>query len=168
MDTLERKSPAEITYGLNALIDGIVDVASKNGVTLLGVAPRADGTFPESQIEILKRLGDWMKINKTALHGADWHTACEAGTLRFTRKGRYVYAIDLEQPSAPVVIRAVKPEPDSAIRMLGSDKDLAWHQEGSDLVIDELPDPLPCDHAWTFRIRFAAVVNETQRAAAGN
>ncbi|NQU23300.1 MAG: alpha-L-fucosidase [Candidatus Nealsonbacteria bacterium] len=120
--------------GLNALIDGIVDVASKNGVTLLGVAPRADGTFPESQVETLNRLGDWMKINKTALHGTEWHTTCEAGSLRFTRKGRYLYAIDLEQPSAPVVIPAVTPEPDSTIRMLGSDKDLTWHREGGNVL----------------------------------
>jgi len=132
-------------------------VASKNGVTLLGVAPRADGTFPESQIEILNRLGDWMKVNKTALHGTDWHTTCEAGTLRFTRKGRYLYAIDLETPSAPAVIPDVTPEPGSTIRMLGSDKNLAWRQEGSDLVIGEIPDPLPCDHAWVFRIRPAGI-----------
>jgi len=155
VDALEHKSAAQITYGLNALIDGIVDVASKNGVTLLGVAPRADGTLPESQVEILNRLGDWMKMNKMALHGADCHSTCEAGTLRFTVKGDHLYAIDLERPKIPEVVPGVTPRPGSAIRMLGSDEKLSWRQDGRNLVIDELPDPLPCEHAWVFRIEGA-------------
>ena len=152
IDDLEKKSPSEIDNAVGALVDGIVDVASKNGVTLVGVAPRADGTFPQSQIEILNQLGDWMKINKVALHGADWHSPCEAGSLRFTSKGACLYAIDLKKPGIPVTLPGVTPKPGSVIRMLGSDKDLAWHRDGSDLVIDQLPDPLPCDHAWVFRI----------------
>lgn len=36
---------------VNMLVDGIVDRVSKNGVTLLDVAPKADGTLPEAQIE---------------------------------------------------------------------------------------------------------------------
>jgi hypothetical protein len=39
--------------------------------------------------------------------------------------------------------------------MLGYDKPLPWHMDGEDLVIEELPDPLPCEHAWTFKIRMA-------------
>jgi hypothetical protein len=47
--------------------------------------------------------------------------------------------------------------------MLGSDKPLGWHLEegeddydeeyGQNLVIEELPDPLPCDYAWSFKIQ---------------
>jgi len=96
-----------------------------------------------------------MKINKAALHGTDCHSHCEAGSLRFTVKGNYLYAIDLEKPGIPEVVPGVTPEPGSAIRMLGSNKDLSWHQDGRDLVIDELPDPLPCDHAWVFRIELS-------------
>ncbi|HUT09629.1 MAG TPA: alpha-L-fucosidase [Thermoguttaceae bacterium] len=155
IDDLEDKSPVEIHDSVNTLVDGIVDVTSKNGVTLVGVAPRADGTLPESQVEILNQLGDWMKINKTALHGADWHSPCMAGNLRFTVKGDSLYAIDLEKPGLPEVVPGVTPEPGSVIRMLGSSKDLSWHQDGGNLVIEELPDPLPCDHAWVFRIELS-------------
>ena len=43
--------------------------------------------------------------------------------------------------------------------MLGSDKSLAWHLDDADeddrgtLVIEEVPNPLPCDYAWSFRIQ---------------
>ena len=161
---------------VNMLVDGIVDRISKNGVTLLDVAPKADGTLPEAQIEGLKKLGEWMSINKEALYAAkpapfvkggsdDW----SFGSIRFTEKGDYLYAIELgnewptklgfadyedsKPPSVPYIIPGVKPIEDSDILMLGSKKILPWHQEGDDLVIEELPDPLPCDYAWSFKIK---------------
>lgn len=152
IDVLESKTEEESYNGLNDLIDGIVEVTSKNGVILLGVAPRADGTYPESQIEVLNKLGDWMKINKVALHGVERRIPNAAGSFRFTVKGDYLYAIDLEKPVLPEVIPGVSPKEGSEIRMLGSKQNLSWHQQGSNLVIDELPDTLPCDHAWVFRI----------------
>ena len=155
MTSQEDKTPAQIEEGVNALVDGIVDVKSKNGVTLLGVAPRADGTFPDAQVKVLNKLGAWMRVNKQALHGADCRIPCAAGTLRFTRKAHYLYAIDLEKPSTPAVIPGVTPVPGSTIRMLGSDENLAWHLDDGNVVIDGLPDPLPCDYAWAFKIRFA-------------
>ena len=37
--------------------------------------------------------------------------------------------------------------------MLGSSENLPWHQEGDNVVIEKIPDPLPCDYAWTFKIQ---------------
>jgi alpha-L-fucosidase len=167
---------------VNMLVDGIVDRISKNGVTLLDVAPKADGTLPEAQIEGLKKLGEWMAVNKEALYAARPAPFVEggvdtwkAGTLRFTEKGTYLYAIELgniwptklgfadykdsKRPSAPYTIPGVKPVKGSTIRMLGVSKDLPWHLEGDDLVIEELPDSLPGDYAWSFKIR---ILDESQ------
>jgi alpha-L-fucosidase len=161
---------------VNMLVDGIVDRISKNGVTLLDVAPKADGTLPQAQIEGLKKLGDWMAINKEALYAARCAPFTDggvdtwaAGTVRFTEKGIYLYAIDLgniwpptvgfadykdsQPPKAPLTISGVKPIQGSKIQMLGNGKDLPWHQDGTDLVIEEIPDQLPCDYAWSFKIR---------------
>ena len=163
---------------VNMLVDGIVDRISKNGVTLLDVAPRADGTLPEAQIQGLKELGDWMKHNKEALYAArpapfheggvdQWQA--KDGTMRFTEKGDYLYAIDLGNqwpptvgfaqyeestwPTAPYTIPGVTPVEGSEIRMLGAEESLPWRQEGDDVVIESLPDPLPCDHAWCFKVQ---------------
>jgi len=161
---------------VNLLIDEIVDITSKNGVTLLDVAPKADGTLPQEQIEGLKELGKWMKINREALYAAkpasfieggsdDW----QVGTMRLTEKGNYLYAIELGNefpstkgfaayddstpPSVPIIIPNVTPVKGSEIKMLGSEIDLTWHMDGDDLVIDELPDELPCEYAWSFKIK---------------
>lgn len=152
------------------LVEIIVNNVSKNALTFFSVAPKPDGTLPEAQVEGLKKLGDWMAINKPALYGTvpasfmmGGTYISQAGSLRYLRKKEYLYAIDLEKPTAPLVIPGVKPLPGSKITMLGSDKSLKWHQEYKDdedeeedignLVIEELPDPLPCDYAWSFKIQ---------------
>lgn len=160
---------------VNMLVDGIVDRISKNGVTLLDVAPKADGTLPRAQIDGLKELGKWMAINKEALYAAKPASLVEggidewkAGTYRYLEKGSYLYAIDLGNvwptdkgfaeyeestpPVAPVTIPGVKPVAGSAVRLLGYEKDLPWHMDGNDLVIEKLPGKLPCDYAWAFKI----------------
>ena len=160
----EDKTPDQIEESVAALVHGIVNVKCKNGVTLLSVAPKPDGTLPDSQVKVLNRLGNWMRVNSEALRGANCRIPCEAGTLRFTRKAGHLYVIDLEKPVAPKVIPGVTPVKGSSIRMLGSDKNLAWHQENGNVVIDELPDPLPCDHAWVFKIRHRDATDKAQRA----
>jgi hypothetical protein len=41
----------------------------------------------------------------------------------------------------------------SEIIILGSDEPLPWKQKGDNLIIEELPEQLPCDHAWAFKIK---------------
>jgi len=160
----ENKTPEQVKDCVTALVHGIVNVKCKNGVTFLSIAPKPDGTLPNSLIKILNKLGDWMCINKEALHGTECCIPCESDSLRFTRKGPFLYAIALEEPRAPLVIPRVTPEQDSIIRILGSDEDLPWHREGHSVVIEEIPDPLPGDYAWAFKIRCKPSLEEPQRS----
>jgi hypothetical protein len=77
--------------------------------------------------------------------------------MRFLRKKEYLYVVDLEKPVAPVVLTDVWPLEGSEIYMLGHDKPLKWHVEDEDdeskVVIEEVPDPLPGDYAWSFKIQ---------------
>lgn len=163
---------------VNMLIDGVVDRVSKNGVTLFDVAPKPDGTLPEEQIQGLKEIGEWMAINKEALYAAKPANLVEggidewrAGSIRFLEKEGYLYAIELgnewpptvgfgeysdsQLPTAPFTIPGVKPLVGSEVKMLGHDTPLPWHVEGDNLIIDELPNPLPNDYAWSFKILIA-------------
>jgi alpha-L-fucosidase len=191
-------SPDAFCRPINAIIDEVVDRKSKNGVSLLNVAPLADGTLPPSQIYGLRELGKWMSINKEALYAARCAPYTEggidhwkSGTIRFTEKENYVYAIELgnelyveykddepdeetgitgtyldlddraitggypnsKVPQAPYSVPYVKPVEGSEIYMLGCKKSLPWHMDGDKLIIDELPDELPCDYAWAFKIK---------------
>jgi len=170
-------SPDAICRPVNMIIDEIVERKSKNGVTLYSLAPLADGTLPPSQVEGLKELGKWMAINKESLHAAKPPAFTEgapnlwkSGTIRFLAKGDYIYAVELGneimeveeaefytesiKPRAPYKIQGLKPVKGSEILMLGNEEALPWHMEGDHLVIEKIPDPLPCEHAWSFKIRY--------------
>jgi alpha-L-fucosidase len=51
------------------LIRNLVDIVSKGGNYLLNVGPKPDGTFPAESVNILKDVGQWMKVNGEAIYG---------------------------------------------------------------------------------------------------
>ncbi len=56
------KTPYEI-------ITIFADVISNGGNMLLDIGPRADGSIPEQQLDVLKELGAWNRINEKAVFG---------------------------------------------------------------------------------------------------
>ncbi|MFV0606418.1 MAG: alpha-L-fucosidase [Niabella sp.] len=51
------------------LIRTLVDCISKGGNLLLDIGPKADGTIPQEQIDILKGIGRWTKKHAEAIYG---------------------------------------------------------------------------------------------------
>jgi alpha-L-fucosidase len=51
------------------LIHNLLDIASKGGNFLLNVGPTELGEFPKESIDILAKMGQWMKINSEAVYG---------------------------------------------------------------------------------------------------
>ncbi|MEL6142912.1 MAG: alpha-L-fucosidase, partial [Bacteroidota bacterium] len=42
------------------VLRNMIDVISKNGVVLLNISPKADGSIPQEQREVLGEIGDWL------------------------------------------------------------------------------------------------------------
>ena len=62
------------------VIRNMIDVWSKNGTVLLNVSPKANGTIPEEQQQILKEIGHWLDIHGEAVYGTRPHTIFGFGT----------------------------------------------------------------------------------------
>lgn len=69
------------------LIFWIVDIAGKGGNYLLNVGPKADGTIPAQSVELLKEVGQWMKINGEAIYGTKRWKVDREGPNRIKMKG---------------------------------------------------------------------------------
>ena len=102
----------------NQIICDLVDIVSKNGTMLLNVGPRADGTIPEEDRDILLEIGKWLKVNGEAIYNTNvWRVSQEGPTevpegqftdgddkaftpedIRFTVKGSHLYATVLKYP----------------------------------------------------------------------
>ncbi len=109
------------------IITDLIDVVSKNGMLLLNIGPKPDGTFTEEETNVLAELGKWMKKNGEGIYETTYwkqfgegETNAESGyfnetekaynqtDFRFTYKNGYVYAFQMKPDGNDAVIKALK------------------------------------------------------------
>jgi alpha-L-fucosidase len=134
----------------------MIEVVSRNGNFLINIDPRADGTIPEWQVERLRAMGDWLKINGDAIYSSRyWHTTQQkTGHLAFTTNGKKLYAICLENP-APFTIEATKgwtAADVESVCLLGSQGKVEWAIDENGLRITPPADLGASQRAWAFEI----------------
>src|SRR5699024_6063370 len=52
----------------NEILHDLIEVVSKNGNLLLNVGPKADGSIPQKDQQILETIGAWLKKNGEAIY----------------------------------------------------------------------------------------------------
>lgn len=153
------------------LVDVLVDIVAKNGCLLLNVGPRADGSIPEKAKTMLRETGAWLKVNGEAIYGTrPWKLYGEGPTknsggafserkdapytaadIRFTTKGRTLYAIALAWPDSGKLLIKSLPKSVSGVSLLGHQGKLEYSQTAEGLSV-KLPSRKPCDYAFTLKI----------------
>ncbi|GJM33381.1 MAG: alpha-L-fucosidase [Saprospiraceae bacterium] len=95
---------------INETIQIFADVISNGGNLLLDIGPKADGTIPAEQQDILKGLGRWTKKHETAIFGT------KAGIQRvhfghpstLSADSTILYLFVPGIPSAPLMLKGLK------------------------------------------------------------
>ncbi|MFC2087568.1 alpha-L-fucosidase [Bacteroidota bacterium] len=164
--------PWETVMGMGSrsakqLVHILVDIVCKGGNFMLGgYWPGKDGRWEESVVARLMEIGDWLEVNGEAIYETRMYsmTNFREGNICYTKKGKYVYAIyiderrDVDEISSlgnVLDIKHVKPLPDSKIHMLGVEESLEW-EATSDGVKVMIPKSIilspPSKFAYSFRI----------------
>jgi alpha-L-fucosidase len=162
------------------VVDQLVDIVSKNGSLLLDITPTADGIIPQPVEQRLRAIGAWLDVNGEAIYGTrPWKVFGEGPTqikpgsfgekatadftaedVRFTSRGRTLYAIVLDWPqnSSELVVKTlntrdalVAKDEIAAISFLASDQKISWEHAPEGLKI-KLPAQKVGDFAYAFKI----------------
>ena len=141
----------------------LIDIVSKNGQLLLNISPKADGTIPQNQQEVLLGIGEWLGQYGEAIYGTrpflvfgEGPTRLKKGghfvqvrggykpeDIRFTSKGDTVYALALGWPGDGAKLRietfgadgAAKDIEVTGVSMLGADAKVKWKRSKKGLTV---------------------------------
>ncbi len=115
------------------------DVIGMGGNLLLDVGPKADGSIPEEQLNILKELGDWTNKHQEAIFGsqAGLPPGYFYGPTTLSKDGQTLFLFLPHPPEGPVVLKGVKNEI-NRIRIVGDGTKLR-HQELMKLYWSDKP-----------------------------
>jgi alpha-L-fucosidase len=76
---------------VDMLVQMLIDTVSKGGNLLLNVGPTARGQFDPRAMEILKSIGDWMKLHSRSIYGATQSEFPTPRDCRLTQRGDRLY-----------------------------------------------------------------------------
>ena len=153
------------------VIEMLADIISKNGVMLLNILQRPDGTIDEEADYILTKIGEWFAVCGEAVYGTrPWEVFGEGETrvkiegfredktdwtrndFRFVRKDDAVYAFMMGAKSGDTVtLRSFAGRGVSSVELLGYGP-VPFEQVCGILVVP-LPDKLPASCANALKIR---------------
>ena len=143
----------------SVLIGNAIDAISKNGVVMINVALKGDGTLPENQANVLKEFGHWVNVNAEGIYdtrpwlvygegpleilskrGGENLKEYSAEDIRFTQKENTLFAFVLAKPTSDMHILTLKEggllsEKIKKITLLGSKEYIEWSRDAESLVI---------------------------------
>lgn len=158
------------------IVCDLIDIVSKNGVLLLNVGPRADGTITEEETKVLTDLGNWLKVNGEGIYDTiPWKNFGEGSVnakegffmdgeekgytekdFRFTYKNGCVYAFQLAPAGSAVTIHSFRRsgfgDPGvTNVSLLGHEGELTWTRDGDGIHI-HLPEGMNRELPICFRV----------------
>ncbi|MHA4845982.1 alpha-L-fucosidase [Flavitalea antarctica] len=165
------------------IIHTLIDVVSKNGNLLLSVPVRGDGTIDSDERAIVQEIGKWMRVYSECIYNTrPWKIFGEgpamnsqvaikaqgfnegkgksftAEDIRFTRKGKFLYAMPLGTPAgAKLIIKSLAENAThfsgkiERVVLVGNNQDLEFKVSADGLEV-VLPESVRNEYAYAVRI----------------
>lgn len=133
----------------DGIIRSLVNNISKNGNLCLNISPKADGTIPEDQQQILRTIGRWLKTYGEGVYGTRAYKVSDERNIRFTCRGdSIVYAFVMRWDGQPFQIQALNNQRIDSVSCLTDGQPVAFRHTNDGLLIDatmrNVTDPVVC------------------------
>lgn len=93
---------------LKQCIQTLASTAGGNGNLLFNVGPMMDGRIEKRQVDRLREMGDWLKVNGNAIYGTKAGPYMPDSTMAATRKGNKINLLLFQAKSNQFVVPAVE------------------------------------------------------------
>jgi alpha-L-fucosidase len=163
------------------VIDMLCDIVSRNGNLMLNFPLPNNGELDAQELNVLDGITRWMAVNSEGIYASrPWkifgdgpgtkpaaaadlrfnesaRKDLSAEDVRFTTKGRDLYAFVMGWPERQTVIKPLAANGQyvtgkiAGVQLLGFPGKLKWTQDTDGLKV-ELPPEKPCDYAFTLKI----------------
>lgn len=136
-----------------AVLYRLIENVSRGGNLLLNISPKADGTIPEDQAEVLREVGAWLKVNGEAIYDTrPWRPDHET-IVRYTRRDDVLYAILLAWPEERLNLMALPQNIGRAksVTLLGTAAAVSFSQNDAGMHVT-LPSQRTGRHAYVLKI----------------
>lgn len=163
------------------LLHVLIDIVSKNGVLLLDIAPKADGTIPDDQRNTLLQMGNWLAKYGEAIYATrPWKVYGEGPTkqpkgdfanadkflkvkysykdIRYTTRAGAIYAITLSKPIEGKQMlftafkrNALNKQVIKSVELLGTTQAINWKLADNGLSVT-MPKVLPDSNAVVLKL----------------
>jgi alpha-L-fucosidase len=156
------------------IIEMLIDIVAKNGTMLLNVLQRPDGTIDDETVWLLEELAGWIAIAGEAIYDTrPWRQYGEGDSrvliegfkeekviwnssdIRFTTKGRTLYAFLMKAPDNRVaVLKSLTPaDKINSVRLLGAGA--CPFNQAFGVVTVQLPEELPTKYTNVLALELA-------------
>lgn len=111
----------------NQVINILVDCINKGGNLLLDIGPKADGTIPGEQVNILKELGRWTNKHREAIYATRAGIPADHfyGPTSLNQTGDILYLYLPYKPNGQVMLKGIKNKI-NRIWVVGNGTKLNW------------------------------------------
>lgn len=122
------------------VIHTLIEVVAKGGNLLLGVGPDANGLLSDAHLSRLKEIGDWLKVNGTAIYNTRTADVYRDGETFFTQSkdGKTQYALvrlPEGKPAPGSVTWKGKLPAKASVKLVATGKTVKWRQEGETVKV---------------------------------
>jgi len=118
----EFKSPGQI-------INIFSECLSKGGNMLLDIGPKADGSIPSEEVNVLKELGKWTRKHAEAIYGTEGGlpAGCFYGPSTLSKDSTMLYLFVHGNPKGQVMLQGIKNKI-NRIYVVGNGTKLTWKE----------------------------------------
>jgi alpha-L-fucosidase len=150
--------PNDTLKSSEELINTLIKTVGGDGNLLLNVGPMPNGRIEPRQVDLLKEVGVWLKVNGEAVYGTRGGPFLPSDNIASTHKGRVIYLHVMNRSLKEIRLPVPEGVKAHTVSVLGGKRVRFDNNEGE--IVLQIPRSLPEAYAYVLKIRLNTKAEE--------